>query len=137
MAGIMQDNIIYPVLDLIRREIKNYNTVGNNNDVFDGEPSIILYREDVRDSDRVTGADLTYESGWMLSIFLKYGTDDPNLITVSESDYNYIFQKYDRLYQVIISTLNIEGETVVTFNIRLNYDNEGRFTGTEVNRIYS
>lgn len=64
MAGIVNENIVFPVLDLIHRELRKYSSTSNSNSSpLEGEPSVTLYREHMQDPDRVTGADLFYESG--------------------------------------------------------------------------
>lgn len=138
MAGIVNENIVFPVLDLIHREINKYMSINNmEGNPFDGEPSVTLYREHPMDAERVTGADMLYESMWKISIWMKFGSEDdtgfPAGVGYAHPDYSYY--KYFRLTQVTARTFNPGGESVVTYHIGLNYDDEGRLTGTSVNRI--
>ncbi|MCF7753448.1 hypothetical protein KQ941_03255 [Paenibacillus xylanexedens] len=138
MAGIVNENIVFPVLDLIHRELRKYSSISNSNvSPLEGEPSVTLYREHMQDPDRVTGADLLYESAWKVSIWMKFGSEDeedfPSGVGYSHPDYDYY--KYFRLTQVTARTYDPSGESVFTYNIGLNYDDEGRLTGTSVSRI--
>lgn len=43
MAGIVNDNIVFPVLDLIHREIRKYTSIHNiEGNPLEGEPSVTL-----------------------------------------------------------------------------------------------
>ena len=56
MAGIVNENIVFPVLDLIHRELRKYSSISNSNvSPRSREPSVTLYREHMQDPDRVTG----------------------------------------------------------------------------------
>ncbi|MEK5060929.1 MULTISPECIES: hypothetical protein [unclassified Paenibacillus] len=138
MAGIVNDNIVFPVLDLIHREIRKYTSIHNiEGNPLEGEPSVTLFREHPMDTERVTGADMIYESTWRVSIWMKFGSEDdtgfPVGVGYTHPDYSYY--KYFRLTQVTSRTFDASGESVLTYHIGLNYDDEGRLTGTSVNRI--
>lgn len=138
MAGIVNDNIVFPVLDLIHREIrKHYNAQNIEADPFEGEPSVALFREHPMDAERVTGVDMYYESAWKVSVWMKFGAEDdlafPAGVGFAHPDYAYY--KYFRLTQVTTRAFNPGGELILTYHIGLNYDDEGRLTGTSVNRI--
>ncbi|WP_427052005.1 hypothetical protein [Paenibacillus sp. TC-CSREp1] len=138
MAGIVNENIVFPVLDLIHRELRKFSSTNSSSvSPLEGEPSVTLYREHIQDPDRVTGADLIYESQWKVSIWLQFGSEDeddfPSTVGYDHPDYE--FYRYYRLTQVTARTFDAEGEAVFTYSIVLIYDDEGRLTGTNVNRI--
>ncbi|PYE51409.1 hypothetical protein HUB98_05330 [Paenibacillus barcinonensis] len=138
MAGIVNENIVFPVLDLIHRELRKFSSTNSSSvSPLEGEPSVTLYREHIKDPDRVTGADLIYESQWKVSIWLQFGSEDeddfPSSVGYDHPDYEYY--RYYRLTQVTARTFDAEGEAMFTYNIALNYDDEGRLTGTNVHRI--
>lgn len=121
MAGIMQDNILFPILDLIRREIRQNDlteAVRAVGDPFGGVPSAEILRENVADSVKMTGASLTYESGFRVDIYMFF--DD--LIEW-------------KLMQVTLVTLNPDGVSIVTYSIGLNYNEDGLLLGTTINRL--
>lgn len=138
MAGIVNENIVFPVLDLIHRELRKFSSTNNSSlSPLEGEPSVTLYREHTQDPDRVTGADLFYESEWKVSIWMKFGSEDeesfPSSVGYDHPDYEYY--KYYRLTQVTARTFDAGGDEMSSYNIVLNYDEEGRLTGTSVHRI--
>lgn len=136
MAGAVNDYLIYPILDLIRGELKKINS-NVQGDPFSGEPSITLKRLDLKDPDRVTGVTLTYESGYVVDMFLVFGTNDPSTIPLSvdvtDPDYDYYLN--DRLNEIVIYTKSPELQILSTYCISLNYDIEtGVFLGTTAQR---
>lgn len=71
MAGINDNTLIYGVMDLIERSmrrqeqaalIKQIEGVGGN--VWEGQPSTLLYREHPEDKDVLTSVELLYSSGY-------------------------------------------------------------------------
>lgn len=133
MAGLVNDNIVFPVLDLIRAEMRKMDT--NYVDPFLGYPSVELYREHQLDPERVTGAQMVYESGYIVDVFMKFGSDDETTYPDNVSSYDYDYYKYFRLTETTLVTLNPDGDTVASYNIVLNYNNIGLLTGTDVSRI--
>ena len=129
-GGIVNDNIVFPVLDLIRKELKVF-------DVDHGIPSVILYRDHPLDDEIVTAAELTYESGLVEEIILIRGSDDestyPEGIKPNHPDYEYC--KYWRLTSVTISYYNKGENTQRRYEIDLNYDRRGLLESTTVTKI--
>ncbi len=129
-GGIVNDNIVFPVLDLIHKEMKEQG-------VDFGIPSVILYRDHPLDDEIVTAAELTYESGLVEEILLTRGSDDestyPEGLKPSHPDYN--FCKYWRLTAVSISYYNKGENAQRRYEIDLHYDKNGLLASTTVTKI--
>ena len=130
-GGIVNDNIVFPVLDLIRKEMKDQYGVDH------GIPSVILYRDHPLDDEVVTAAKLTYESGLVEEIVLSRGSDNistyPEGITSKHPDYAYC--KYWRLTSVMLSYFNHGEDSASKYTIDLNYDKKGLLQNTVVTKI--
>lgn len=137
MAGLANDYLIYPILDLIRGEISKSNTtIMAESDPFSGTPSVSLWRDHPIDVDKVTGADLFYPSGYKIELYLTFGSDPseiPPEIEPNHPDYDY-YLNY-RLTRVTSVSLTPEFTPLITINISLNYNDKGLLTGTTVTRI--
>lgn len=142
MAGIANDYLIYPILELVRDEIRKSNlkqsTTGSDGDLFEGTPTVALERSHPLDPEVVTRAYLTYTSGYYVDILIVRGTDDwstiPPEVDSSHPDYNYYFMW--RLTQVVLRYMSSPNEEpLLTEAIRLNYDDKGLLIGTTVDRI--
>ena len=129
-GGIVNDNIVFPVLDLIRKEMKEQG-------VDFGIPSVILYRDHPLDDEVVTAAELTYETGLVEEIILTRGSDDvatyPEGLKPNHPDYKYC--KYWRLVAVSIAYFNKGENAQRRYEIELNYDKRGLLESTTVTRI--
>ncbi|MBO9598580.1 MAG: hypothetical protein J7559_12290 [Cohnella sp.] len=134
MAGIIQDNMIFPILELIRNEIRKNNQFINQatatSDPFEGNPSIQLYRDHPLDLDKITGARLMYPSGYTQDVFMFFGTEEAD---PGRSDYDYI--RSWLLRSVRLHSMDTDGGLIESLHIRLNYDHDWRLTGTSVSRI--
>jgi hypothetical protein len=141
MAGISNDYLIYPILQLIREEIKKNNTTNlssaTTGDPFDGEPSVALYRRHPLDDQRVTGAVMMYDSGYRVEIIMNLGSDDPSTFPVDVLPDSPDWEYYSiwRLNGVNMSTFTPDDDPLVTYLISLNYDDRGLLIGTTVDRI--
>lgn len=133
MPGIIDNNLVYPILDLIHREMRKF----QNSEEDLGVPTVTLYRDDPHDPDRVTGASLYYESGHTMEISLSFGTDDdsalPEGVTPGHPEYEYY--KYHRLSKVSVTMLNPDGVEIDSYVISLNYDNRGLLVNTDLLRV--
>lgn len=130
-GGIVNDNIVFPVLDLIRKEVSEQMGVDH------GIPSVILYRDHPLDDEVVTAAELTYESGLVEEIILMRGSDDestyPEGIKPNHPDYE--FCKYWRLTSLTLSYYNKGENTQRRYEIDLHYDKRGLLESTTVAKI--
>ena len=130
MSGIVNDNIVFPVLDLIKQEMKN--KIGTDH----GMSSVILYREHPLDDEVVTSAELTYEDGLVEEIILNRGSDDettyPEGLTPNHPDYDYC--KYWRLTSVIISYFWHGEDSAGSYTIGLSYNKKGLLESTTVTK---
>lgn len=130
-GGIVNDNIVFPVLDLIRRELRDKGCE------MTGIPSVRLYREHPLDDEIVTSATLTYESGFIEEIGLTRGSDDestyPEGLKPRHPDYK--FCQLWRLTQVGITYVNKGGDPIARYLIGLFYDKRGLLESTTVNRF--
>ncbi|TQK62101.1 hypothetical protein FB479_106184 [Brevibacillus sp. AG162] len=135
MAGIANDYLIYPILDLIRDEVHRTTTV--TADPFEEEPSVRLIREHPLDPEKVTGAKLFYESGYMLDISLTFGSTDTTTFPLEVDQLHPDWEYYSlwRLTSVTAVGYAPDGKTVGSYLIRLLYDTRGLLTGTDVLRI--
>lgn len=138
MAGIVNENIVFPVLDLIRAELRKLHLSEKViQDPFEGIPSVTIFREHPLDPEVVTGAELLYDSLYVMDIYLKFGSEDestyPDGVDINHHDYDY-YRNW-RLTHVTTSVLDPNGDTIITYHISLNYDNRGFLTGTTVSRI--
>ncbi|WP_312113536.1 hypothetical protein [Brevibacillus reuszeri] len=135
MAGIANDYLIYPILDLIRDEVQRTSfTVGNP---FAEEPSIRLIRDHPLDSEKVTGIKLFYESGYMLDISLTFGSTDISTFPLDVDTEHPDWEYYTlwRLTSITAVGYSSDGKTVGSYLIRLLYDTKGLLTGTDVHLI--
>lgn len=91
MPGV-NDNLIFPVLDLIEREVNkklmskstlDEATVG---DPFEGIPHVVLFREDDIDPDMLTKVELIYPSNYEKHIFLMRGLNEEEIEFNRERD---------------------------------------------------
>lgn len=132
MAGIANDYLIYPIMDLV----SNIKTERGTNP-FEGEPSVIIYRDDPENEDRVTGVKMTFKSQYMIEITLKYGTFNPSELplNVDSNSVDYDFYLTERLDEVFVSYLEPSGQVIEIYNITLNYDENGLLQGTTVNYV--
>jgi hypothetical protein len=91
----------------------------------------------VLDSDRVTGASVSYDSGYSIDIHMTFGSDDPTTypLDATPDDADWEYYTTWRLSGVTMVTLNPAFEPLVTYIISLNYDGRGLLTGTTVERI--
>lgn len=138
MAGIANDYLIYPILDLVRSEIKKSRvSMSAEIDPFAGEPDITLFRDSAADPERVTSATIQYESGYSMEVHLQFGSDDPTTypIEVTPDDADWEYYTTWRLTAVTTIALNPAFEPLVTYLISLNYDARGLLTGTTAERI--
>jgi len=131
-GGNVNDNIVFPVLDLIRQQVKERANVD-----LKGMPSIKLYRDHPLDDEVVTAVELTYENGLVEEIILVRGSDDdstfPEGVNLNHPDYNYY--KYWRLTSVLISYFNKGENAQRKYEISLIYDKRGLLQGTTLTKI--
>ncbi|WP_426455279.1 hypothetical protein ACP26L_36340 (plasmid) [Paenibacillus sp. S-38] len=140
MAGLANDYLIYPIMDLIKSEIKkNSSTSGSvAADPFAGTPSVRLFRDHYLDPERVTGALMLYESGYTAELYMNLGSSDMLGVPIEVDPEHPDWEYYTiwRLAAVSVTTKRPDGEALGTVMIRLNYDNEsGALIGTTVTRI--
>lgn len=130
-GGVVNDNVVFPVLDLIRKELK---TSGAS---FDGIPSVTLYRDHPLDEYVVTGATMIYESGMIEEVGLTRGSDDESTYPegVDESHHDYTYCKLWRLTTVYLSYLNKGGDPIAQYIINLAYDKKGLLESTSVQKF--
>jgi hypothetical protein len=133
MAGISNDYLIYPIMDLVKssksdKEYKNF---------YEGEPSVTLYRDSPIDKDRVTGVKMVFKSDYKIEVILQYGSLDTSSLPIgvdsSSSEYDYYMT--ERLNSVFISYLDSNNEVIEIYNVVLNYDDEGLLVGTTVSEV--
>lgn len=133
MSGIVNDNVVFPVIDLIRRELKKRENI----DPFNGVPSVNLFRDHPLDDEKVTSAEMSYESGYTVNVYMEFGIKDsselPDGVSVQDPGYDYYANW--RLRSVNITALNPEGYSVSSYDIFLIYDKKGLLTNTRVRRI--
>jgi len=142
MPGIVQDNLMFPILELIRDEIRRYDqrqtNVSGGADPFEGTPSSTLYREHPADPDVLTRVFLEYPSGYTVDIILSHGLDDGELLPLGfdESHPDWEFVTQWKLSKVRATAFNTEGNIVSVIQVKLNYDDSWRLIGTTAYRIY-
>ena len=156
MAGVFDEYLIHPILELIRGEVRRLSSVtqrtGTNPVLFAGTPSVRLLREHSTDVGRVTGFELIYSGGGTILGTLQFGIQDdreettipeegfestnhfPLEITPDHKDYDYFLN--DVLSNVTIYFISL-GEVVMTLNVQLNYNSKGVFIGTTVSEFTS
>lgn len=136
MPGISNESLIYPVLDLVRAEIKKY-IKETDSDPFDGIPSVSLIRDYPFDEELVTGAELYYESGYRVLILFRRGTDDeskiPESIDENHPEYEYYVSIW--LTEVYIIFYDADDNVIANYVISLNYNEKGLLEGTSVTRV--
>jgi len=132
MAGIANDYLIYPIMDLV----SNIKTERCANQ-FEGEPSVDIYRDNPEDEDRVTGVKMTFRSQYMIEVTLKYGTFNPLKLPldVDPNSSDYDFYLTERLDEVFVSYLEPSGKVIEIYSITLNYDEKGLLQGTTVHYV--
>ena len=129
-GGIVNDNLVFPVIDLIRREMRDRGCG------LDGMPSVKLYREHPIDDEIVTAATLKYESGTIEEIILHRGSDDvstyPEGLKPRHPDYE--FCQLWRLTKVSIIYVSPGGDPIAQYLIGLFYEKRGLLDYTTVDR---
>ncbi|BAU28166.1 hypothetical protein DFP93_101243 [Aneurinibacillus soli] len=129
MAGIVNDYLIYPVLDLIKAGVKdamsNVKDAEDGIDFFNGIPSVELIRDHPNDSSKtfLTQVIQTYENGYVMSVRLLYGDDSSP------------YHKW-RLSGVISSLMNEEGELVLQHELVLLYGERNEVKFADVTCLY-
>lgn len=142
MAGIVNDNLIYPILDLIQREIRvalanqqlnnggsysdpDYTPVEISTDPFAGIPSVVLERNHPNDSSKtiLTKVTMTYSSFYRIEIGLEYGVNSLN------TSFAWALTK------VIVSALDPFNTLVVKYEISLSYSQDNILQSTSVQRV--
>lgn len=132
MAGVVNDYLIYPILDIVRREIRialaksdsgggGEETVENLlADPFAGIPSVALERKHPDDSSGtiLTRVVSTYPSGYVLDTSLQYFSD------------RFVLQS------VTIAAITPDGDVIAVYEINLLYDERGILSGTDTQRTY-
>ncbi|GBF32196.1 hypothetical protein DCCM_0387 [Desulfocucumis palustris] len=139
MAGIVNDYLAFPILDLIQREVRlaaggsmtgGFNqgsAVADSGDApFAGIPSVMITREHPGDSGKtiVNEAMLTYLSGYKAQLTFEYGANPLN------SGYAWT------LKTLITTAYDPQGQPVVTYKVDLNYDSGAVLQSTNVERTY-
>jgi hypothetical protein len=141
MAGIVQDNLMFPILELIKDELRKYSqtttAVASGGDPFGGTPEVTLYRTHPLDFDKVTGANMQYDTGYSQEIYLSFGIEDYTELPVEfdPEDNNWEYVTQWLLRRVIAVSVSPTGETIASVQIRLNYDSKWRLTGTSVSKL--
>lgn len=131
MAGIVNDYLIYPVLDLIRAGVKEAVTnIADDRDgieFFSGIPSIELIRDHPDDSSKtfLTQVIQTYDNGYVMNVRLIYGEG-----AISP------YHKW-RLSSVITSLTDEGGELLLQHETTLHYGERNEVEYTEVTHLYS
>lgn len=133
MPGIAQDYLIYPILDIVRQELRRHGSRTTNviNLSLDETPSVEIVRGHPLDAKAIVGAFLYYSSGTTVQIDLNRGAEEE--IDPSHPDYDYLTNW--RLSSVTVTTYDSSDNVALTLVIRLNYDSEGLFHSTEVLRL--
>lgn len=121
-------NIIYPVLDLIRREI-----AALSGDL--GIASVKLHRNHPIDPETVTSADLFYLSGEHHHVALTLGSTDESTFPSRMTKADYEFCRFFRLNSVLISHVSNGGGNVGGYIIDLYYDKNGLLDRTNVTEL--
>lgn len=116
----VNDNIIFPILDLIKQEVYKAQYINP----FEGVPSVVLRREHPEDSSKVivTGATLTYHSGYVVHINLFFGAmGNPYIL--------------DRVHMECYDLNSQHLKKVYAYNTSLYRDERGLLTHTRVDKI--
>ncbi|MGN7765355.1 hypothetical protein [Paenibacillus sp. 22594] len=139
MAGVANDYLIYPIMDLIKAETKKAATNTTAADPFAGTPSVLLIREHPLDAEKVTGAHMLYESGYVTDIYMTFGCGDDMAgvpVNVDSEHADWEYYTVWRLGAVNVVRKNPAGATLENIIIGLNYDEEsGLLKGTTLTRI--
>lgn len=121
MAGVVNESEVYPIIDLIQREIRKWlKKQGKDDDPFDDIPSVRIYRESPLSSAIITRVELRYSGPYKIKLYLYYGgMGNPymldNLLAVGYHDVN-----------------DWTTEEVVKYQIFLNRNEKGVLTGVDV-----
>jgi len=137
MAGI-NDNIVFPVIDLIRREIRAQKRgVKLASDPFEGYPHVQLNRDNPTDRYQLTGVDLAYHSGYVVNIDLVFGSEDESTYPDPEyfTYFDYDYYRTKRLTEVIYRTFNDNGVFVGHWVAFLDYGKDGLLNGIETLKV--
>ncbi|NGQ95320.1 hypothetical protein G3578_09150 [Brevibacillus sp. SYP-B805] len=134
---MINDNLIFPILDLIRQEIRKASIAGDAVreggdgggtsslfDPFSGIPSVILERNQPNDTYRVmlSKATMVYESNWVVEWEPMFG-------------YHPQTGSAWALTEVKLTAKNPQNEAVAIYSISLNYDKRGLLESTSVHRL--
>lgn len=124
MAGIVNDYLIFPILDLVQKELQNYTKNLKDNDLqvlfdnpFAGIPSTSIERNHPDDTGEtiITGVRMVYNSGFAINLGFEY-------------DENFILQI------VNVTVASSKSQVVAVYRMVLNRDGRGLITSTSVAR---
>lgn len=125
MVGSVNESLVYPIIDLIHRELRrhalNQGYYSSDKDFFDDIPSVRLYREHELSDAIVTRVEMNYHNEpFSIKIFLLYGgMGSPYVL--------------DSLLVVGFFHRNEwTSEEVVRYQIFLNRNEKGVLTGIDV-----
>ncbi|SNS21802.1 hypothetical protein SAMN05446037_100673 [Anaerovirgula multivorans] len=127
IRAVPNENIIYPILDLIRKEVRQITP-----DSSLGMPNVKLYREHPLDKDTVTSIELTYESGHVEQVTLGLGNDDVNTYPENMRKQEYEYYRHFRLNYVVITFLSPSSDVITDYYIGLDYAKDGNLEGNKV-----
>jgi len=135
---MINDNIIFPILDLIRQEIRKASIRGDAVsepggggvdappffDPFSGIPSVVLERQQSNDTYQVmlSKVSMIYETNWVVELELVFGNNPQTGSAWT-------------LTEVLLTAKNPANEAVANYSISLNYDKRGLLESTTVRRL--
>lgn len=130
MVGSFNNSMVYPIMELIKKELKHMKREEIPK-YLDDIPSVELHRESRTDPDEVTGATFSYGGGYTVEMYLHRGNSDPKTfpVGIAKSHPDYHYYKFVRLSMVSSSLLSSDSELLVTVNMEMLYDSKGRFKG--------
>lgn len=123
-------------MDLINREINKYDRSSSDEgvDPFQGNPSVVLFREHPLDEDTLTGVLLAYPSGYTLDVALGLGMGDSDIEIALERNEEDELPELDTTARVdevlpdsVIENLVVNGNSEENQDSEIGSDGSGSF----------
>lgn len=120
MVDIVNENLIYSILDLIRKELKKHYIQNGSQSPFNDIPSAVLFREHPQSDTIITKVELNYTNEYFSQIHLIYGGMGNPFILDHVMLIGYKYNNSGGL------------DELIRYYIVLNRDERGLLTGVDI-----
>lgn len=120
MVDIVNENLVYSILDLVRKELKKDHSDHGSSTPFNDVPSAVLFREHPQSDVVVTKVELNYSGDYLAQVHLIYGGMGNPFILDRVALIGYKYGDDEEL------------EELIRYYIILSRDERGLLTGVDV-----